>query len=107
MAKQTQTQTQSLAEVLGALPAPARASAPVTPPKAAGSACGRAWVLAAFAAKTNGQKPNGESLRQLASENGLNVGNVLQEAARYFRWLAQQGKPETAGELPEAWGVTL
>ena len=106
-AAQAETQTQTLAQVLGSLPNTARNAAPVTPPKAAGSACGKAWVLAAYAARMNGQKPNGETLRALAAENALNAGNVQQEAARYFRWCAQNGHAETSGTLPEAWKISL
>ena len=96
----------TLASVLGKLPSTARSSAPVIPPKQAGSACGRAWILAAFAAKT-GKRPTGEALRQLARENGLNEGNVLQESSRYYRWCAQNGHTECGGVLPAEWGVTL
>lgn len=98
---------QTLAQVLGKLPNTARTAAPVQPPKAAGSACGRAWVVTAYAAKQGAKRPSGEELRQLAGETGLNQGNVAQEASRYFRWLAQQGHAESSGILPQEWGISL
>ena len=97
----------TLASVLGSLPSPARSSAPVNPPKNAASECGKAWLLAAYAAKQAGKRPTGETLRNLATEHGLNKGNALQEAARYYRWCAQNGHTECGGVLPAEWGVSL